>query len=421
MVMMDASGTSSPRISRSKKYLRSWAGPAVVTLVAAGALIFDALTPQVVSVTAGYVGLVLIGYWLPQARAALALALLATPLIVIGHWLPIPEANPEWQSWMNLGVSIASVWLVAIFVWRIRVLEQKLRWLASVVEFSDDAIVSKSLDRIITSWNMGAERIYGYMPEEVIGKPISILIPPERQHEEDMIVERLRRGERTDHFETLRRRRGGDLIDVSLTVSPVRDADGKAIGASLIAKDITERKEREKREHLLMCEVNHRTKNMLSVVDAIARQTATRDAEHFIDRFSDRIQALAANQDLLIQNAWHGVKIEDLVCAQLALFADLRGSRITLSGPKLRVNCECGCRASHRPRSPRTFHKCREVRGALNEYRSCGCLLGYRRGHVLDGLDRARRAAGICTAAARVRHHCDRSDDRAEPGRSSRS
>jgi two-component sensor histidine kinase len=102
-------------------------------------------------------------------------------------------------------------------------------------------------------------------------------------------------------------------------------------------RDITERKERQEREHLLMHEINHRAKNMLSVVDAIAHQTATRAPEDFIERFSERIQALAANQDLLIGNEWNGVEIEDLVCAQLALFADLIGSRIAVHGPKLRL------------------------------------------------------------------------------------
>jgi PAS domain S-box-containing protein len=103
-------------------------------------------------------------------------------------------------------------------------------------------------------------------------------------------------------------------------------------------QDITERKERREREHLLMSEINHRAKNMLSVVDAIAHQTATRTPEAFMERFSERIQALAANQDLLIRNAWHGVEIEDLVRAQLAPFADLIGSRIVVRGPKLRLN-----------------------------------------------------------------------------------
>jgi PAS domain S-box-containing protein len=104
------------------------------------------------------------------------------------------------------------------------------------------------------------------------------------------------------------------------------------------AQDITERKEREEREHLLMREINHRAKNMLSVVDAIAHQTATRNPEDFIERFSERIQALSANQDLLIRNEWRGVEVEDLVCAQLAPFADLIGSRIVVRGPKLRLN-----------------------------------------------------------------------------------
>jgi PAS domain S-box-containing protein len=101
------------------------------------------------------------------------------------------------------------------------------------------------------------------------------------------------------------------------------------------AQDITERKEREEKEHLLMREINHRAKNMLSVVDAIAHQTAARNPADFIERFSERIQALSANQDLLVRNEWKGVRIEDLACAQLTPFADLIGSRIAVHGPPL--------------------------------------------------------------------------------------
>jgi len=338
IAIMSASGTSSPRIGRSERYLRSWGAPVAVTLIAAGAMIFDALTPQVVSVTTLYTALVLIGYWPPQPRAALALALLATLLIIIGQWFSISESTPQWQSWLNRGISIGDVWLVAVFVWLVRILEQKLRWLASIVEHSDDAIVSTNLDGIVKSWNKSAEWAFGYLSEEVISTPITILIPPERQDERDAILERIRHGDRTDRFETICRCRDGHLINVSMTMSPMRDVDGIVVGVSRIARDITERKEREEREHLLMREVNHRAKNMLSVVDAIARQTATRDPEHFVDCFSERIQALSANQDLLIKNAWHGVEIEDLVRAQLATFADLIGSRIALCGPKLRLN-----------------------------------------------------------------------------------
>jgi PAS domain S-box-containing protein len=120
---------------------------------------------------------------------------------------------------------------------------EQFRWLASIVEFSDDAIVSKNLDGIITSWNKSAERLFGYLAEEVIGKPVAILIPLDRQNEEYAILERIRRGDRIDHYETIRRRKDGNLIDVSLTISPVRDAEGNVVGASKIARDITERKQ----------------------------------------------------------------------------------------------------------------------------------------------------------------------------------
>jgi PAS domain S-box-containing protein len=112
----------------------------------------------------------------------------------------------------------------------------------------------------------------------------------------------------------------------------------RAVSFGGTVQDITERKEREEKEHLLMREINHRAKNMLSVVDAIAHQTASRNPEDFIERFSERIQALSANQDLLVRNEWNGVEIADLVRAQLAHFADLIGSRIALHGPKLRLN-----------------------------------------------------------------------------------
>jgi two-component sensor histidine kinase len=114
--------------------------------------------------------------------------------------------------------------------------------------------------------------------------------------------------------------------------------DRRAVRVIGTARDITERKQREEKEHLLMREVSHRAKNMLSVVNTIARQTATKAPEDFLDRFSERIEALSANQDLLIKSEWHGVEIEDLVRAQVAPFTDLLGYRIVMRGPKLRLN-----------------------------------------------------------------------------------
>ena len=128
-------------------------------------------------------------------------------------------------------------------------------WLAAVIESADDAIVSKTLDGIITSWNKGAERVFGYTADEVIGRPVTILIPEDHPDEEPSILARLRAGERIEHYETVRVRKDGSLIDISLTVSPIRGPDGTVIGASKIARDITEKKRAEaERERLLESE-----------------------------------------------------------------------------------------------------------------------------------------------------------------------
>jgi PAS domain S-box-containing protein len=115
-------------------------------------------------------------------------------------------------------------------------------WLAAIVDSSDDAIVGKTLDSIIRSWNAGAARMFGYTAEEIIGKSVTELMPPELKHEEAAIVARLSRGERVDHYQTVRMRKDGTRIDVSLSVSPIRDASGAIIGAAKIARDITESK-----------------------------------------------------------------------------------------------------------------------------------------------------------------------------------
>ena len=123
--------------------------------------------------------------------------------------------------------------------------EEATRLLAAIVESSHDAIVSKSLDGIITSWNKGAERLFGYPAEEAVGQNITLIIPPERRDEERTILGQLARGERVDHFETVRMRKDGSLIDVSLTISPMKDASGRVVGASKLARDITGRKRAE--------------------------------------------------------------------------------------------------------------------------------------------------------------------------------
>ena len=329
--------------------------------------------------------------------------------------------------------------------------------LAAIVTSSADAIVGKTVDGIVTNWNEAAERMFGYSADEMIGQSIRRLVPSDRQAEEDTILSRMAQSETVERHEMMLLAKNGRTFDASITISPVRDAEGRNMGCSKIIRDITARKRAqallrrqadlldqshdaiftweigagitywnrgaevlygytaeealgrsshellrtrspipmqeievqiaregswygelshttregrvvlvesrlvrvcydresyaletnrditarrraEEQVRLLMRETNHRAKNMLSLVQAIARQTAAREPQDFVGRFTERLQALAANQDLLVRNEWHGVDVEDLAHAQLAHFADLVGSRIATHGPKLRLN-----------------------------------------------------------------------------------
>ncbi|TLY25741.1 MAG: PAS domain S-box protein [Nitrospirae bacterium] len=146
-----------------------------------------------------------------------------------------------------MGVAALTALTLAASVSEQRQAEATRAYLADIVDSSDDAIIGKTLEGTVASWNRGAERIFGYTAEEFLGQPITVLIPPDRLDEEPKIIERLRRGERIEHFETVRRRKDGQEVDVSLTISPIQDAAGKIIGISKIVRDISER-ERAKEE-----------------------------------------------------------------------------------------------------------------------------------------------------------------------------
>jgi PAS domain S-box-containing protein len=144
--------------------------------------------------------------------------------------------------------------------------------LASIVNSSDDAIVSKTLEGVITSWNGGAERLFGYTAKEAIGQPITMIIPLDRRDEETRILARLRQGEPIEHFDTIRLRKDGSKVEISLSISPVRDAEGKIIGASKIARDITERKRIER-------ELNESEQRFRTLADALDTQVQFRTQE----------------------------------------------------------------------------------------------------------------------------------------------
>jgi PAS domain S-box-containing protein len=213
----------------------------------------------------------------------------------------------------------------------LREAEQRVNWLASIIESSDDAIVSKNLDGIVTSWNKGAERIFGHTAAEVIGQPITIVIPEDRQDEERDILTRIRRGQRVDHFETIRQRKDGSLIVVSLTVSPVKNADGKVVGASKIARDITEQKRTQDRVATLAREAEHRSKNVLATVQAAVNLSRADTSEDLKKAIEGRIQALANVHSLFVESRWIGADLSTIAAQELGPYA-IQG-RVHIEGP----------------------------------------------------------------------------------------
>jgi PAS domain S-box-containing protein len=211
--------------------------------------------------------------------------------------------------------------------------------LAAIIASSDDAIISKNLDGRITSWNAGATRIFGYEADEMIGQSITRIIPLDLLKEEENILSKLVRGERIDHFDTLRVTKDGRIINVSLTVSPLRDKAGIIVGASKVARDVTERKRSEELQSLLFGELNHRVKNTLATIQAIASQSLRRSSspEVFVTSFNGRIQALARAHDLLVQGKMKGADVTEIVREQVVLGA-AGGTRITFSGPSVMLD-----------------------------------------------------------------------------------
>jgi PAS domain S-box-containing protein len=209
------------------------------------------------------------------------------------------------------------------------------QYLAAIVHSSDDAIISKDLHGTITSWNQSAERLFGYTFAEAVGKPITMLIPHDRQGEERAILERINRGERTDHYETVRQRKDGSLIEISLTVSPVRNAQGEIIGASKIARDISERKRREAQLFILAREAEHRAKNMLAIVQATVHLSHADTAHELKQAIEGRIQAVSNVAELFAESRWKGADLHTLVTQELSPFCQQGLTPCRVEGPNL--------------------------------------------------------------------------------------
>ncbi len=230
---------------------------------------------------------------------------------------------------------------------RVRESEARFREIAAIVESSEDAVLTKDLNGVITSWNHGATRLFGYTAEETIGKPVTILIPTERHDEEPIILGRIRRGERIDHYETVRRRKDGSPVDISLTVSPVKNREGKIVGASKIARDITDRRQAEQQQRLLLREMDHRVKNLFALASGVvalsARSAAT--PEELSAAVRNRLAALARAHALTLPVTSEGGKrIEQSTMLHLLIQTillpyegrtDTGGPRVAISGPDL--------------------------------------------------------------------------------------
>ena len=245
--------------------------------------------------------------------------------ILLASLALVAWAGPGVPRMASVGVAAcANLGLLAWVLWRmsrmLRIRDEELKDAArqkerltlatAIVEGTDDAIVSKDLDGIVRSWNNGAEHIFGFTAEEAIGRPVSIILPEDRAEEERQIIERIRRGEKVERFETVRRKRGGGLLEVVVTISPVRDNSGKIVGASKIAREITDRK-RAERENVAALEELRDIKaaldehSIVAITDAAGRITYVNERFCAISKYS-RDELLG--QDHRIINSGHHPK-----------------------------------------------------------------------------------------------------------------
>jgi len=213
--------------------------------------------------------------------------------------------------------------------------------LASIVENSDDAIISKDVNGVITSWNRGAQMLYGYTAAEAIGQPVTMLIPEDRLDEEPDILAKIRRGDRIDHYETVRRRKDGTEVHISLTVSPIKNAQGAVVGASKIARDISERRRAEELDAIVHGEMQHRVKNLLMVIEGLARSSRPRNepaVDGFLDAFLPRLQALLSVGEIVLESSGRRANLQRVAAVALAPFI-VSGTtrRIVIEGPAVDV------------------------------------------------------------------------------------
>jgi len=213
--------------------------------------------------------------------------------------------------------------------------------LAMLVSQSPDAIFSAELNGNIETWNAGATALFGYSASEVIGRPQNILVPEGEREDFEHVIAGVRAGEAVE-LETERLTKEGELIAVDLIAGPLRDPAGNVIGTGVAARDMRERKRHQQEMQVVLHELSHRAKNLLSIVSAMANQTARvcDNFGEFQQRFGDRLQALAASHDALVERNWTGVPMNELARVQLAPFQEISAGRISAIGPNVIVKAK---------------------------------------------------------------------------------
>jgi PAS domain S-box-containing protein len=265
--------------------------------------------------------------------------------------------------------------------------EQTQRLLASIVESSDDAIVSKSLTGIIRSWNSGAQRIFGYTPEEVIGKPITIIIPPERQHEEEAILTRLRRGERVEHYDTIRVTKDGRRLDISLTISPIRDGNGNIVAFSKVARDITAKKHAEQVLVLLKDELASQLADLQRLHHMSTRLSKTLDLKVILDE-TLRTATAIENTDMGM------ISLADPEEGALQL-ATSQGFEPDFLSLVQRAPSGVGAAGVCFAEKRRVVVEDSEIDPIFDEYRDAARLAGFRAVHSTPLITRTGRLVGV--------------------------
>jgi two-component system CheB/CheR fusion protein len=215
--------------------------------------------------------------------------------------------------------------------------EEDLARLAAIVASSHDAILGLTPEGVITTWNAGAERTYGYTPEEAVGQAWSLVMGAQRAAEMRGILDRVKRSRAATTVETQRLTKDGREIHVASTISPIRNPAGKLVLLSAIERDTTERVHAEERQRMLLAELNHRVKNTLATVLSISSQTLryTHSVEAFRDAFEGRIRALAKAHDVLAAADWAGADLGEIVKTELAPYA--RDDRVEVAGEPISV------------------------------------------------------------------------------------